>query len=211
VAHSGFDLALRDGSSLLLLRNGIDGILLQGQFVDAGSSISGGTFSRGRWRKIVEEEERQLRLARDERERERARRIAAKKKAKADAEIARKAKVAADHAALTAQVASIIGGSQAEAVRAAYAMSRTLENLRLGTLAANSARQREETRKAQEPKPKPSPLELVRDLLKRVRIEDVAKPDVIREIMKLDLVSDIMKHDLVGNVMKSNKEKYGLK
>ena len=79
-------LQLRDGASKLLLRDGASRLLsidpdqLHFPGVEAGSSISGGTFSRGRWRKIVEDEEKARQAARDERERERKSRIEAKRK-----------------------------------------------------------------------------------------------------------------------------------
>jgi hypothetical protein len=212
MAHTGPCLLLRNGSSFLDLHDGQSGLLLHGGLTaSVGGGISGGTFSRGRWHKIVRAEENARQAAIDERERERKRRIEAKRKAKAEAETARKAKEKADHAALVTQIASLIGGSRADAAQAARAMTATLDKLRLDTLAADSARQRAEAQKARELPPQPKPLEMIRDLMKHIRVEDVTTRDVIENLMKLDLLSDVMKRDLVSDVMKRNKDKYGLK
>jgi hypothetical protein len=213
VAHSGPCLLLRDNSSFLNLHNGSSGLLLHGGLTDSvtvGSSISGGTFSRGRWRKIVEEEEYARQAVIDKRERERKSKVEAKRKARIEAEAVRKAKTKADHAALARQVQALIGGSRAEAAQAARAMTSTLDKLRLDALAANSARQRA-LNEPKPPPPKPDSMALIKDIMKRIQLDGADNPDIIRDIMKHDLVSDIMKHDLVSDVMKRNKDKYGLK
>jgi hypothetical protein len=106
-------LGLRDGS-LLLLRDGTSGLILDTRFIDTGSSISGGTFSRGRWYKIVEEEEKARQAAREERERERKRKVEAKAKARAEAEAAAEVARKVEHEKILAQLK--VSGEQSQAL-----------------------------------------------------------------------------------------------
>ncbi len=79
MAHNRPDncLVLRDGTSYLLLGyQANSALILRDVQGVGGGGISGGTFSRGRWRKLKDEEERQREAARAEKEREEKRKAA---------------------------------------------------------------------------------------------------------------------------------------
>ena len=172
MSQSNSDLTLRDDSSLLLLRTGLGGLLLR-PHIKAGSSISGGTFSRRRWHDMVEVEEKARQAAIDEREREQARRLEAKRKARAAAEAARKAKQEAELRDLRQSTSAAIEGSRAAAAQAAHASMGTLESLRLAAIAAAHARQFMPRPREPEPPAKvevdpwPARREMVKEIMRR--------------------------------------------
>jgi hypothetical protein len=95
MAHNRPDncLVLRDGTSYLLLGyQANSALILRDVQGVGGGGISGGTFSRGRWRKLKDEEERQREAARAEKEREEKRKAKAEAKAEREGKEAREAK-----------------------------------------------------------------------------------------------------------------------
>src|SRR2546421_12620596 len=82
-------LLLRDGSSYLLLDNAVNSALILRDIQGVGGGgISAGHFTRGRWRKLKEEEERQRKAARKEKDREEKRQAAAAEKEAVEAKAA---------------------------------------------------------------------------------------------------------------------------
>jgi hypothetical protein len=116
MAHSRPDncLLLRDGSSYLLLDNAVNSALILRDIQGlGGGGVSAGYFSRGRWRKLKEEEEKEREKARKKEEGEERRKQAAQEKKEAEAKAAKVAKrIAEDVEAAISQGQQAVANAQ---------------------------------------------------------------------------------------------------